>query len=72
LNRIVEIWEMVRDERTVCVAACLVCGWTGEKGTRLKAERDGSAHEDGGASAPIVLDKTQLDLRYRGDRHARR
>jgi hypothetical protein len=60
LNHIVEPWEMVQGERAVCVPACLVCGWTGEKGTRLTAEREGSVHEEGGTS-PQIVRKAPLD-----------
>ncbi|OJU86307.1 MAG: hypothetical protein BGO11_02780 [Solirubrobacterales bacterium 70-9] len=47
MNHIVEIWEMNRDERTVSVPSCLVCGWTGSGGSRPKAEAEGDAHEEG-------------------------
>lgn len=49
MNHIVEIWEMTRGGRTICVPACLTCGWTGPDGTHLQAEVEGLAHEDGGA-----------------------
>jgi hypothetical protein len=51
VNHIVEIWEMVRDDRPVCVPSCLVCGWTGTGGSRPKAEGEGTAHEEGRAQA---------------------
>jgi hypothetical protein len=48
VNHVVEIWEMVREDRTVCVPTCLVCGWMGTRGRRPGAEREGLAHEEGG------------------------
>lgn len=54
MNHIVEIWEMTRDDRTVCVPSCLVCGWTGTGGSRPKAEGEGTAHEEGRAQAGVA------------------
>jgi hypothetical protein len=71
VNHIVELWEMVEDGRAVCVPACLLCGWTGEKGTRLKAEREGRAHEEGRISVPIALDPAAPDVQPRGNREAK-
>jgi hypothetical protein len=53
VNHIVEIWEMVRDDRPICVPSCLVCGWTGTGGSRPKAEGEGAAHEEGRAPAGV-------------------
>ncbi len=53
MNHIVEIWEMVRGERTVCVPTCLVCGWMGTDGARPQAEREGVTHEEGGAPGSV-------------------
>lgn len=56
MNHIVEIWEMVRDDRPVCVPSCLVCGWTGTGGSRPRAEGEGAAHEEGRAPAWVLGD----------------
>jgi hypothetical protein len=55
VNHIVEIWEMVRDDRTVCVPSCLVCGWAGTGGSRPRAEGEGAAHEEGRAPADLSV-----------------
>jgi hypothetical protein len=47
---VARLGEMVRGGRTVCVPACLTCGWTGSEGTRIEAERRGAAHELVGTS----------------------
>jgi hypothetical protein len=56
VNHIVEIWEMNRGERTMCVPSCLVCGWTGTGGSRPRAEGEGDAHEEGRDPAQTVGD----------------
>ncbi len=53
MNHIVEIREMTRDDRTVCIPSCLVCGWMGSGGSRPKAEGEGTAHEEGRAQTAI-------------------
>lgn len=59
---------MTGGERTVCVPACLVCGWTGEKGMRLRAEREGHAHEDGAAPPRTGVGAAQPVRGRRGGR----
>jgi hypothetical protein len=73
VNHIVEIWEMVREDRTVCVPTCLVCGWMGADGPRPHAEREGLAHEEGGTPSVAYRDSSILgsrtDLRPASSEH---
>lgn len=73
MPHIIEIWTMAGEERATYTAACLTCGWVGERRTRLEAEAEGRLHEEGeGTSAPSVSRaESAPDQSKRGGRGAR-
>jgi hypothetical protein len=59
MRHLVEIWEMTGERRIVSRPACLSCGWVGSGGSRLIAEREGRAHEEGeGASRMAAAEES--------------
>jgi hypothetical protein len=51
---IIEIWTMAADGRSTYTAACLSCGWVGERRTRPEAESEGRLHEEADGSPPQI------------------